>query len=256
MAKKERQRPTGGMRSVTNALRVLDLIEEEAGLRVVDVAKELAVANSTAHRLLSTLRDSGYLRQESASGRYEAGPALIRLARRYNAEHNLVRLATQHLETLCANVDETVNLQVLAGREVWFLASIEDTHRLRVAQRAGTRSPAYASAGGKVLLARLTDDEIRDLYRSGIEPSTAHSIASVEELIATLRDVRAQGFAINRGELDDDVNAVAMGISDPDGTPIAAVSVAAPATRLPLARLRLALPHLRSTVDAIALELR
>ena len=53
-------------------------------------------SNSTARRLLSTLRDNDYLRQQEGSRRYEAGPAALR-----------------------RDVNETVNLQVLVGNEVF-----------------------------------------------------------------------------------------------------------------------------------------
>lgn len=247
------QRPAadGGMSSVANALRLLDLLEEDSRLRVVDVARRLDVGNSTAHRLLVTLRECGYLRQEGSSPRYTVGPAVLRLARRINTEQALKRAATPHLETLCAAVNETVNLEILVGTDVLFVASAEDRHRLRVAQQAGLRSPAHANAGGKVLLAALTDDEIRELIRE-MSPQTARTIVDVDELIATLASVRDLGHATNLGEADEGVHAIAVGVPDTDGTLLAAVAVAAPAARFPCARMTSILPSLRSTAEAIA----
>jgi DNA-binding IclR family transcriptional regulator len=242
----------GGMSSVANALRLLDLLEEDSQLRVVDVARRLDVGNSTAHRLLVTLRECGYLRQDGSSPRYTVGPAALRLARRINTEQALKRAATPHLEALCAAVNETVNLEILVGADVLFIASAEDRHRLRVAQQAGLRSPAYANAGGKVLLAALTDDEVRELLRESMNPRTTRTVIDIDELIGLLVPVRDLGHATNLGEADEGVHAIAVGVPDTDGSLLAAVAIAAPAGRFPGSRMKSVLPSLRSTAAAIA----
>jgi DNA-binding IclR family transcriptional regulator len=249
-------RPPSIMSSVTSALRVLDLVEDGVSLRVVDVSRRLDLPNSTAHRILNTLREHGYLRQQAGSSRYEAGPGVLRLARRVNTEQALERIAMPHLHALRQEVNETVNLQVLVGNEVLFIASVEDHHQLRVAQRAGTRSPAYANAGGKLLLALLTDDEVRTLVRDDFKALTSHTIQSTERLIGDLKEIRRQSYAVNISETDEGVHAVAVGISDDDGTTIAALSLAAPAIRLPMARIALVLPHMRSAAAAVASDYR
>src|SRR5690606_6044079 len=73
-----RTTPTEGysVDSVTNALRILVMLREEPELGVVDVARGLGVARSTAHRLLTTLARENFVRQESAYGKYRLGAAL------------------------------------------------------------------------------------------------------------------------------------------------------------------------------------
>jgi DNA-binding IclR family transcriptional regulator len=242
----------GTMSSVTNALRILDSLSEDTALRVIDVARQLEVADSTAHRLLTALRERGYVIQRPGSTLYEAGPAALRLARRFNTERTLERIAMPHLVALGKEVNETVNLQVLAGPDVLFIATVEDHHQLRVAMRAGTRAPAHANAGGKLLLAQLPDDEVRRLLKDGLEPLTAHTVTSVDQLLNQLREVRRMGYALNTGETDEGVRAVAVGVSDFDGTTLAALTMAAPSMRLPSSRIRVVLPHLRRSAQAIA----
>jgi DNA-binding IclR family transcriptional regulator len=235
----------------SNALQILDLLGEGISLRVVDVAHKLGVANSTAHRLLSTLRDNGYLRQQEGSSRYEAGPAALRLARRVNTERALERIALPHLQALRRDVNETVNLQVLVGNEVLFIASVEAHHQLRVALRVGTRGAAYANSGGKLLLAQLTDEEVRERLGEKLEGLAPHTIVKMDELLKNLSDIRQKGYALNTGETNEGVRAVAVGIPGSDGTVIAALSLAAPATRLSIGRVRVFLPYLKATALAI-----
>lgn len=244
------------MSSVSNALRILDLIGDDTGLRVVEVARYLGVADSTAHRLLTALRESGYVTQRQGSARYEVGPAALRLARRLNTERSLERVAMPHLAALGSELNETVNLQILVGHEVLFLASVEDHHQLRVALRTGTRAPAHANAGGKVLLAQMPDDAVRALVDGMLTPLTSNTVGSVDGLLADLRQARKMGYAVNNGETDEDVRAVAVPVPDADGTVLAALSLAAPSTRLPASRVRHILPHLRRTAQAIAEDYR
>lgn len=243
---------TARLSSVANALCILDMLDECVELRVVDVSRTLGIASSTAHRLLSALRRQGYLRQEDGSSRYLPGHALLRLARQLNTEYALERIALPHLQDLRDELNETVNLEVLLGGEVLFLASAEDQHRLRVATRAGSRGPAHANAGGKLLLAQLTPDEIR--ARVGENPAalTANTHVALDDLIAELQAIRLRGYALNNGETDEGVNAVAVPVLDPDGFALAALSVAAPSSRLPLVRVPTVLPHLQAASMAIS----
>jgi DNA-binding IclR family transcriptional regulator len=243
---------TATMSSVTNALRILDSLAQDTSLRVVDVARQLGVADSTAHRLLTALRERGYVIQRPGSAQYEPGPAALRLARRFNTERTLERIAMPHLVALGREVNETVNLQVLVGHEVLFIATVEDSHQLRVAMRAGTRAPSHANAGGKYLLAQLPDDEVRRLLDGRLDPLTTHTVTTVDQLLTQLREVRRMGYALNTGETDEGVRAVAVGVPDFDGTTLAALTMAAPSMRLPSSRIRTVLPHLRRCAEAIA----
>ena len=243
---------SAGMSSVANALRILDLLDDGTVLRVVEVARHLGVASSTAHRLLRTLREQGYLRQDVGSARYLPGPAVLRLARRISTQRTLEQMAPPHLRALCRDLNETVNLQILVGGDVLFIASAEDQHSLRVATRSGTSGPAHASAGGKLLLAQLDHDDVR--ARLGDRPATltSRTHGNVDQLLDELDGIRRRGHAINLGETDEGVNAVAVPVFDTDGEVLAALSLAAPAARLPMARIPTVLPFLHAASAAIS----
>ncbi|MGW4822794.1 IclR family transcriptional regulator [Streptomyces sp. NPDC004227] len=244
---------SGSLSSVSNALRVLDMLGDGVELRVVDVAKSLGVANATAHRVLTALKDHGFVRQVPDSTRYLPGPAVLRLARRISAERTLRTIATPHLQALCRDLKETINLEILVGSDVLFIASAEDQHRLRVVQRAGTRGPAYANAGGKVLLSELPDDEVRHLVGDKLQALTSHTVTAMNRLLADLEQVRQRGYGMNVGETDEGVHAVAVPVVDHDRM-IAALSLAAPEARLPSVRVPMVVPRLLETAAAISAD--
>lgn len=225
--------------SVRNALSVLNLLSDGVELRVVDVARSLDIAVSTAHRLMATLAEEGFLRQASNSRRYTAGPAALRLARVISYEQSFKRIAEPYLHSLCDELNETINLQILVDFDAYFLASAEDRHQLRVAQRAGTRLPAHLTAGGKVLLA----------FRLAAASSAEYWS---DELAAELERVRRDGHAVNLSDVGNSVRAVAVPVHEPRGECLAALSLAAPTTRLPDQRLPQVIAALRTTAGEIA----
>ncbi|MBO9521314.1 MAG: IclR family transcriptional regulator [Nocardioidaceae bacterium] len=242
--------------SVTNALRLLSMLSSQPELRVVDVSRRLGIAPSTSHRLLSCLKEEGFMQQARSSKRYMVGPELLRLARHFSSQNSLERLARPHLVSLCRLVDEAVNLQILVGHEVLCLdAVVEDRHDLHVKRIAGRRVAAHASAAGKVLLAALPTSARQALYSEhGLPSITDRTIVDDEEFEAELARVRAAGYATNLGEREDGVHAVAVPVLDLNDNPMAALAVAAPAVRLPKARVPGLVRDLRRARAAITAE--
>lgn len=246
-----------GYSSVGNALRILKMLRDVGEVRVTQIAEKLGVAPSTAHRLLAELRFQDFVSQVDGSRGYVPGPELLRLVSEMGREQPLDEVARPHLQALCERVTETTNLQVLVGSDVLFLDSVEVDRPLRVVRRAGSHGPAYSTAGGKVLLASLPTAQVRAWFggHKRLPPRTARTVSDVEQLEAELARVRASGFATNVGEEADGVNAIAVPVVDAEGRTRAAISVAAPAVRLPDEGLTQLITPLQEAATAIAADL-
>lgn len=219
--------------SVAHATRILLLLREHEALRVSEVADTLGVARSTAHRLLTTLCQHGFVAQAHARGTYRAGPQLVEVGLAALRGVDVRRVAHAHLEALSADLRETVSLIVVQGATSWFLDSIESMEPLRVTSRTGHSTHAHCTSGGMVLLAELSAESLRRIYPSEELPIvTAHTIASRTALEAELEAVRRQGYATNFEGGQVGVSGVAVLVRDPEGRPLAAVAVSAPSARL------------------------
>src|SRR4051794_29392246 len=141
--------------AVSKSLRALLALATQESMGVSELSRELDVAVSTAHRLLNIMRLHDFVEQDMHSRRYRLGPAARKLAEQSRSDQNLLAVGHPHLAELHRLVDETVNLVVLDGAEALFIDGIQSRQPLRVATRTGARLPAYATAGGKVLLAHL-----------------------------------------------------------------------------------------------------
>ncbi|HLH68129.1 MAG TPA: IclR family transcriptional regulator [Candidatus Dormibacteraeota bacterium] len=227
-----------GLSSVSHALQVLLLFREHRSLRVHQVSQLLGLPRSTAHRLMSVLQTHRFVVQERRRGPYRIGPALINVGLAALQGVDIRRAAQPILQALRDEVRETVSLTVLDGALVRFLESIEGPEDVRVSSRLGQSRPAHCTAAGKVLLAGLAHDELERLYPEPSLPiATPNSITHREALERELETVRARGYATNFEESTPGLHAIGVAVPGPDGRPVAAIAISAPASRLPRERL-------------------
>jgi IclR family acetate operon transcriptional repressor len=248
------RKTTSGLESVDNALQVLLMLADRDRVRVSDIAAELGIALSTAHRLLSTLRSRGFVEQ-GRDRSYARGPAFARLAGHPELTRPLPDLALPHLERLRDRVQETSHLSVLEGSDMCFLVSVESDQVLRVGSRVGTRLPAHLTSGGKALLAMLSPEELAGRFPPFGLASLAGPEDDVDQLRRELAGVARRGYGVNRGESERGVAAVGVGLVSPHGVPLGALSVSLPTVRLSGARLREMVEALFATKEALESEL-
>ncbi|MBM9467766.1 IclR family transcriptional regulator [Nakamurella leprariae] len=227
------KRPAYPIESVDNALRIIQLLRDEGSVRLSDIAGELEIAASTAHRLMAMLVYRGFAMQDD-NRRYIAGPAVGAGAIGVPWTRRLKQLLQPALELLCSELNETVNLMVRVGVSVRFLSTVEAQSLLRVGDRGGSVLPARSASGGKVLLAAEPLDRLQRLYRSSGAEAAGHALTAEEfdAFVAELQLVRRRGYALNREETEPGVGALGVAVPSPSGRPVASFSVAVPASRL------------------------
>lgn len=222
--------------SVDKALQALLLLRERGTLRVTEVSDELGVARSTAHRLLSTLTNRGFLARDPVTRAYRSGRALIEIGLASVEGFDIRPQARPYVEALSARLRETVNLLVLEGSSCRFLDGVAGDRTLLTRVRTGTVLPAHTTSGGKVLLAELPPARVRALFGGGLARITDRTITDHGRLARELRRIREQGYAVNFGESEPGINAVAVpirgGRDDGDDEAVAALAVSMPAVRM------------------------
>lgn len=214
------QNINGQIISVDRALTLLMILGTEEDLSVTDAARRLAIAPSTAHRLLSTLTGRGFAMQ-GRRRRYTAGPALLAPGRA-RPTPSLVERVRPYLEQLFDATAETSHLMVRIRADVHFVDGIEGTHALRVGLRTGMRMPARATSGGKAMLAELDPAALEAL---GAGPTASLALTD------TRRPAPDNRLGVNRDESESGVTALGASIGIIDGDH-AALTIAVPSARL------------------------
>lgn len=236
-----KNRPPYAITSVDHALHLAQVLGQEGSLSVSEAAELLGVARSTAHRLFAMLVYRDFAQQQP-DRRYHPGPAL-------NASPSsptllLRRAALPHMDALVAKVEETANLQVRTGTDVRFVASVECSRFLRVGDRSGKVMPAHLVAGGKELLAALSQAELAELY--------AGSDIDLRRLRKQLALARQRGYGLNQEDTELGVSAVGVPIAHRDLGTIGALSLAIPSARFTKTDVREYVTPLTATARDIA----
>lgn len=243
----------GAAQTLDRGLQVLEGIARATGsVTVADAAAGAGLDRRVTHRLIRTLAARGYL-QRDAGGGYRLGPACLALA---SAMGDLRTLAHPFIEELAEVSGETVQLVVLSGRQVVFIAGVESRKALRVGSRTGRLLPANATSVGKAWLAALEPDQVEALFRSTDLPAvTARTITDAAALFAELDVIRRRGYATSHGESEDGVGSVGMAVRGSDGQPRLAISVAMPLERMTPASEASTAAELAAVVDRLSARL-
>jgi DNA-binding IclR family transcriptional regulator len=220
--------------SVSKALTLLDAFTaEKPELTLTELARQAGAHKSSAFRLLSTLEAHGFV-EKSPSGRgYRLGWKPLELSGRLLGRYELRELAAPHMEELAQKSGEIVHLSILDGAEIVYLDKRGRSQPLTVSTTVGGRSPAHASAMGKVLLASLQPAEVLHLLGGRpLKRFTSTTITDRRRLGHELETIRRQGFALDNEEAFPGIRCVAAPLRGRAGRVLAALSLTVPAQRM------------------------
>jgi IclR family transcriptional regulator, acetate operon repressor len=245
-------RVPGGVQSIARAF---DLLETMADLGGIVTLSQLAIRSGlplpTIHRLMRTLLDLGYVRQEP-SREYALGPRLVRLGE--GASRLLGTWATPYLQRVVDVVGESANLVMLDGHQVVYAAQVPGRHSMRMFTEVGRRAGVHCTAVGKAMLAALPVDRVSDiLRRSGLPAQTEHTLTTFPAIEKELDRIRLRGYAIDDEEQEIGVRCV--GVALPGEPTRAAISISGPSTRMTDSLINTAVPLLMETATSLADEL-
>ena len=252
--------PKNQVQSVAKAFAVLRAFAAgTAGMTVAEVAARTGLDRGTAFRLIHTLLAEGYLREAPEGRRYRLALKCLELGHAALAAHDLADHATPLLQSLVPDIADAGSLGVLEAGEVIYLARVEaglDHHGL--VRRPGTRIGAYATALGQAMLAFLPrQDQVAQLDSVPRVKLSERTLTSLDDLLARLDAVRAQGFAVSDGENAYGLCTVAAPVLDAEGRPVAGISLTIRGGRLPAADFAaLAAPRAQAVARDLAEALR
>ena len=211
-----------------------------------EVSDALDLPNPTVYRLLQTLVQYGYARQERATRKYSAGLKIFELSQSVITGLQFTEIAREPLRRLANATQETVHLAVLDQTEVIYLQKHESTYPMALYSRVGRRAPAYCTGVGKLLMAYLPETERSAALQSArLSTFTKNTITDRAALETELTQIRHQGYGVDNMEHEDGVYCVACPIRGHTGEVIAAVSITTNSLRLEVEGLLVHLPPLR-----------
>lgn len=242
------------VKSVEKACLLMDIVSEyPQGIAITELAQQAGMYKSTAHRLLSTLIQSGYIEQDIQTSKYKLGYRLLDLGMRLLSSIDLRREAQPYLQELANISNEVVHLALLDQGEIVYVEKVESQNTIRMHSRIGKRVPVHATGLGKAILAFLPESEtVTILDKYGMVRLTEHTITDKQAFLDILDQTRKLGYATDVEENELGVCCVAAPILDSNGRAVAGCSVSGPASRMTPERLKELLTVVTKTAQNIS----
>lgn len=226
------------VQSVTRAAAILQLLAVEDGpTSLGQLATALGLAKTTAHGLLQTLREVGFVDQDPASGCYVVGAGLRELGARSLDVHEIRSRALGWTDALAARTGEAALVAVLTAGEVQVAHHVFRPDGSEQQVRTGARLPLHATAWGKALLA-YDPRAVRALGTGELESLTYRTETDRSRLLRDLAAVREAGWAAAVEEEQPGEVSIAAPVRDQAGHVVAAVGILGSVESLCDARLR------------------
>jgi DNA-binding IclR family transcriptional regulator len=235
-----------GTQSIERAVRLLAEVTARSrfGWRPADLAARCGLDRGTTHRILACLVRERLVHRRSSDGHYLPGPLLFELALALPAYEALRKACEPVLARIARRTHGYALLCVRSLDDALCIASAGRPAYLGTAFDVGTRRPLVANAAGVAMLLPLPRRQAQEI----VDRQTAGT-ADAPRLARMWRRSLALGFAANIGYTARGVNAVAVAVSDPDGSPFGSVAIAASAAELPMS-------HLADTAAALGDDAR
>jgi DNA-binding IclR family transcriptional regulator len=218
------------VQAIERAFAILEAFSYKNGeLGITEISRMINLPKPTVSRLVATMEGLGYLRQNEDTKKYLLGSKILSIGNIAKTSYNIVEISTTVLKKLRNEIRETVFINVIDGNERVCIDSFPGLNAARIAVEIGQRSPLYAGADSRMLLASLSDNDLEEyLKNTHFRCFTPNTITDPEELRRKIIEDRERGFSFSSGECHQGSVCVTAPIKDVEGKIVASLSIAFP----------------------------
>lgn len=222
------------VQAVDRALQLIDLLQEDIdGLSVTTLANRMNLAKSTIHRLLTSLKNKGFVQQDVQSEKYQLGLKFIEIGSIVSRSLEINQIAPPYMKQLVEETSETVHLVVLHEGEIIYIEKTESPNNLRMYSMVGKRAPVHCTGAGKAILAYLPREQVDQIIADrGLKKFTPTTIITKKQLNEQLHETRERGYSVDYEEHESGIRCVAAAIFNHKARVVASLSVAGPTIRM------------------------
>jgi DNA-binding IclR family transcriptional regulator len=221
--------------SLDRALNLLDhvVIHAKTGISLADLAERAHLSKPTAHRLLTGLRQGGLVNYNSRTRLFSPAFKLYRMGLAAGARFDIVQLSAASMDRLAAETGDTIYLSVRSGDQATCGARRVGAFPIKtLTLEVGDARPLGLGAGSLALLALLPDAEVKSAIERNGAVLAQHPNFAPALMWDHVHSTRAAGYSLNDGQMMPEMAAIGMGIRDPQGAVVAALSIAGLRSRL------------------------
>lgn len=220
------------VKSVAKAFLIMEELDRSGELSIGDLSERLRMDKATVHRLVNTVKASGFVVQNPDNKKYSNSLKLLAMGNRVMGKHGVKQIARPYMEELSEKTGETVNLGSIVDNRIIYIDKLVSSSTIKVDLGVGVTVPIYCSGMGKAILAFTPEPQLEGILGSvSLERYTAGTITDKARLLEEFAKIRRDGFAVDDEEYIEGLVCFGAPIFDFDGDPVAAVSISCPKYR-------------------------
>ena len=220
------------VQALDRGILLLQALAQHNAVSLSDLAVQVGMPASSAHRLLMTLQQHDFVDFDENTQLWQVGIEAFRVGSAYLSRTNFLEAAREPLRDLMETTGETANLAVVDNAEVVFVAQVETTNPIRAFFSAGTRALMHSSGIGKALLAQMPRRKLEALLQSaGLPQYTSKTLSTPTELYADLKVTANRGGSYDQEERYEGMSCVGAAIRNAQGDLVGGMSVSGPSVR-------------------------
>ena len=214
--------------AVEQAIRVMLCLADSGSnpKSLTDICLEVGIHRSKAFSILSTLNEYGLVKKNPNRRGYVLGPGLLTLTGKMLENLSLSRLVEPILYDLAKKAGATVALGVISDDKTFVIAQYEGAPGIGISAPIGHVTPITYGAHGKAIAAFLPEAELEELLKNkNLFFHGSPDKYSRTRLEKELAQCRRNGFALELGDIQLGVNAIAAPILEKNGNPIGYITI-------------------------------
>ncbi|PGS51132.1 IclR family transcriptional regulator [Bacillus sp. AFS041924] len=213
-------------KTVVKSMAILNLFLTNSKLSFNEIVQLSGIPKTSVYRMLMSLEEMGFLDKDQ-DGKYSLGLLFLQFGNLVADRLDIRQVALPIMHELHDEVGEAVNLIVQDGNDAIYIEKLDTKQPVRLYTAIGRRTPLYAGACSRVILAFLPHSE-QEQYIEQIElkPIASGTITEKEKLRLILEETQKTGYTFSRSELENYTSAIAAPIFNAKGQVIAGISIA------------------------------
>ncbi|NMW84431.1 IclR family transcriptional regulator [Peptoniphilus sp. AGMB00490] len=220
------------IQSLVKAANVLDVLKNEnRELTIAEISEILNIPPSTAHRILSTLIEIGYVSKDERTHLYGLGPSLIPLGIKASSKLDPQDVGKSVLENLSEITMEDSFFVIKSGDKGLMLSKSEGKHTLKIVENFGIEIDLHKGAIRKTILAFQPDDYINYYLKKDLS-NYLDSPVDKEELRKDLMEIRSKKISVSDSEYIEGAIGIGAPVFNYKDVLVGAIGVVIPKERV------------------------
>lgn len=235
---------------------ILNLFIEHPELSFQEIIDLSGIPKTSVYRMLASLESMDFL-EKGEDLKYRLGLVFLRFGNLVSSRLDIRRISYPIMQALHDEVKEAINLTIMHGEdETIYIEKIDLKQKVRLYTAVGRKSPLYAGACSRIILANMGDSEIKDYFnRTELKTLSSGTITDVNRLYQLIDESREKGYTVSHSELYDHTSEIAAPIFDYTGKVIAALSIAGMEANYQAENIKIYAPKLLKATEELSTRL-